>query len=119
MNYIFTQAIFYFGFTFFILHEMDAIKRKEWRMFNIFSKQDDQLAYTVFSVLHLPLFFIILMCMKMYRNNTMIILDIFFIIHLILHMMFIKHKQNEFHSYYSWFLIIGMSLLGVLNLLML
>ena len=47
------DVIFYSGLSLFMLHEMDAIRRQEWRIFFFLSKLKEETAYAVFSILHL------------------------------------------------------------------
>ncbi|WP_428986804.1 DUF6713 family protein [Sphingobacterium faecium] len=42
--------------------------------------------------------------------------DIFMILHLVVHLLFIKHKKNEFKDYISWTLITGIAICGILDL---
>lgn len=118
MSYLFPLTIFYLGFSFFILHEMDAIKNKEWRMLYFLNFLCEDKAYIIFSVLHLPLFVLLLLGLVLDKYTTMKILDSFFILHFILHLLFLKHKENNFSTKYSWFLITGLFIFGSMHLVM-
>ncbi|MEM5012432.1 DUF6713 family protein [Niallia taxi] len=54
----------YFFHSLFLLHEMDAIRRSEWRMFIVLKDTEDSTAYMVFTLIHLPLYTIILALIK-------------------------------------------------------
>jgi uncharacterized membrane protein YhhN len=43
--------------------------------------------------------------------------DIFLIVHLVLHLLFLRHKNNEFKDWISWSIIIGAALFGLLDLI--
>ena len=44
-------------------------------------------------------------------------LDIFFIIHVVLHLLFLRHPKNEFNSTFSWIIILGAGVAGLVDLL--
>jgi len=49
---------------------------------------------------------------------VMVGLDIFFIVHVGLHLLFRDHPDYHFHTAFSWFLIIGAGVAGALDLLL-
>ena len=117
MPYLF----FFFALSFILTHEMDAIRLQEWKLFIGLSKLDDQLGYTVFTALHIPLYGLIFW--GLFKNgfaaiNTSLVfsLDVFFIIHLVLHILFLKHRNNRFISVFSWSLILGAAICGAIDL---
>lgn len=78
--------LFLFNLSLFLLHEMDAIRRSEWKLFLVLQDMDDAKAYKVFTFIHLPLYTIILaLLFSQYQTITFWVLDIFFMIHAILH----------------------------------
>jgi hypothetical protein len=49
------DAIFFFAaHAFMLTREMDAIKRREWRIFPLASRLDDSRGYWVFTAVHVP-----------------------------------------------------------------
>ena len=81
--------LFLLNLSIFLLHEMDAIRRSEWRLFIVLKDMKDSKAYQVFIVIHLFLYVIILsLLFSPYQTITFWVLDIFFIIHTILHLLF-------------------------------
>lgn len=46
--------LFLFNLSLFLLHEMDAIRRSEWKLFFVLQDMDDAKAYKVFTLIHLP-----------------------------------------------------------------
>ena len=43
----------------FVLHELDAVHRHEWRVFPLIRRLPDEVGFTVFVTLHLPIFLLI------------------------------------------------------------
>jgi hypothetical protein len=101
-----------------ILHEMDAIHCKEWKLFGFLSKLPDSTGRIIFSILHLPLFIIIFFLIEYQFEIFFWILNIFLVFHLLIHWIFNKHKFNNFKSRYSSLLIISMGLIGVISILL-
>ncbi len=53
------DTFFYLGLSLLTMHEMDAIRCREWRIFPILSMLSDKAGYIVFVFAHIPLFFFI------------------------------------------------------------
>ncbi len=115
---MFENILIFTNLSLLILHEMDAINCKEWKMFLFLNKLPEQKARTIFSILHLPLLVIILFLLEYHFETFFWILSIFSIFHLLLHKLFSKNKFNEFKSTYSSVLITSMGLLGVISILL-
>ena len=49
--------LFLLNLSIFLLHEMDAIRRSEWRLFIVLKDMEDSKAYQVFTGIHLSLYF--------------------------------------------------------------
>lgn len=110
---------FTLGLTLILMHEMDAIRCKEWRIFPGLHLLNDRWGFIVFMWLHVPLFGWILFELMQTDNQGIIKgLNIFFIIHFGLHLLFLMHKKNEFKSFTSWAIIAGCALCGVLSLML-
>ena len=112
------HLFFYLAISFILMHEMDAIRCKEWRIFPLLSMLNDDLGFKVFMLAHIPLFTFVFMGLNQ-ANNTQFIkgLNIFFIVHLGLHLLFLFHKKNEFKDWISWSIISGAALFGFLDLI--
>jgi hypothetical protein len=112
--------LFYIGFSFLLAHELDAISCKEWRILPLISKLNDKLGYSVFVLAHIPIFALIFyqLTNKANFNSVVFAIDVFMIVHIGLHLLLLKHKNNEFKSRLSWFLIIGAGLFGLLDLIL-
>jgi hypothetical protein len=107
---------FLLGITLIFLHEMDAIRCKEWRIFPGLSLLDDKLGFIVFTFAHIPLVFWILAETMSGDEKFRHYFSIFLIIHLFLHLLFLMHKKNEFKDWISWTIIVGAAVCGVLDL---
>ncbi len=110
---------FYLALSFILLHEMDAVRCKEWRIFPGLSLLNEKTGFIVFMLTHIPLFFLLIWGLFTLQEPESLIkgLNIFFIIHLGLHLLFLKHKNNLFKDWLSWTIIIGMAVFGLLDLL--
>lgn len=110
---------FLLGITFLSMHEMDAIRCREWRIFPGLSMLSDKLGHIIFVFAHIPLFFFIFWQLTHSQDIEAFIkgFNIFMIVHLGLHILFLKHKNNEFKDWMSWTIIIGAGLCGLIDLI--
>ncbi len=112
------SIIFLTGLSLIVMHEMDAIRCKEWRIFPGLSSLKDETGYIIFMFAHIPIFY----WMFWQLTNSSDIeafrkgFDIFLILHFGLHLIFLKHKNNEFKDWISWILILGAGICGFLDL---
>lgn len=110
--------LFYLALSFFYLHEMDAIRCREWRIFPLLSLLDDKWGKIVFLLAHIPLFLIITIQLSASNNERFIFgMSIFFMVHLLMHIIYLRHKNNEFKDWISWLAIAGSGVFGLANLL--
>jgi len=120
MNWI--PVIFALNFSLLLLHEMDAIRAKEWRMFIILKSMREETAYIVFSIVHLPLYFWIIFTISQVFSSgyafVYLITDVFMIFHTAVHFFFRRNKANGFTSVYSNMLIYVMGILAAVHLIM-
>jgi hypothetical protein len=112
---------FWLGLAFILTHEMDAIRLHEWRMFPLTFFLPDQTGYLVFTGVHVPLYFVLFYYLFPTGNTTLnesLVrgLDVFFMVHVFLHIAFLWHPKNEFKSAFSWIIIIGAGLGGFVDL---
>jgi len=115
------NLLFFLLLSLVIVHELDAIRRHEWRMFVVLNRMDDESAFQIFSTLHLPL---LMMIFWLITNPSVIVvfwfevvLDVFLIIHKFLHDSFQTHPQNEFTTSFSKRLIDLMAVVGFIHLI--
>ncbi len=102
-------------------HELDAIRRREWKIFFIIGDWEEEKAYWFWIFAHIPLFFLsyYLFIPNESSGDHFIYklgLDIFFIVHLLLHIFLAKHRENRFQSFGSKFLIFTVGICGILDL---
>jgi hypothetical protein len=110
--------LFYIALVFFIAHEMDAVRCIEWRIFPGLSLLSDKLGFAIFLLAHIPLFGLLTFYLLNSNNIDSLIyyLEIFFIVHLILHLLYLLHPKNEFKDWISWTLIITPAVMGFTDL---
>ncbi len=111
--------LFYTNLSLLILHELDAIRRKEWRLFAFLKDMDDERAHQVFTLLHLPILVFIFWFLTHQAISTIfwfqIIIDTFLMIHLGLHLSIRNHENYQFSGKFSIRLIQSMALLGFIH----
>jgi hypothetical protein len=113
------HSFFYLGLSLILMHEMDAVRCREWLIFPGVSRLSEEKGFLVFMLAHLPLFAFLLMGLGGPDAGSLIRgLDIFFLVHLLAHLLFLMHPKNEFRDWISWFLIAGAALMGLLDLLL-
>ncbi|HEC97867.1 MAG TPA: hypothetical protein ENI58_06910 [Nitrospirae bacterium] len=114
------DLLFYIGFALLLTHELDAIQRHEWRIFPITRKLKDEIAYYWFTILHVPLFVLLLWLMCHPSENIrfwfQISMDVFFIVHMVLHKLLSSHKNYEFVGVFSKAIIFSMGIVGIAHL---
>ncbi|MBO0934394.1 DUF6713 family protein [Fibrella aquatilis] len=110
---------FYLALAFIITHEMDAVRCNEHRIFPLTSMLTDRVGYVVFTAVHIPLFVWLFWVLSQPAKATglMLSLDTFFLVHIGLHLLLYRHPRNEFTSLFSWMVIIGAGLFGLLDLI--
>ncbi len=105
-----------------LVHEMDAIRAKEWKMFLVLKDMAEETACEVFILLHLPLYWGVLCALS--SGGTAgyvlkIIVDFFLLGHAALHYGFREHAGNGFQAKFSKMLIYAMSALAFAHLCLL
>jgi hypothetical protein len=109
---------FYMGLSFMLMHEMDAVRCREWRIFPGLSLLSDNLGFKFFMIAHIPLFILLFQALSQPENEKLIFgLSIFFVVHLVLHVLFLRHKNNEFKDWISWSIISAAAFCGILDLI--
>lgn len=110
--------LFYLALSFFCVHEMDAVRCREWRIFPLLSFAGDQWGRLIFITAHIPLFLMLSIQLSKDPNNSFItVMDIFFIVHMLMHLLYLRHKKNEFKDGLSWVMITGNGFFGLMDLL--
>ena len=113
------HVLFFIGLSFLTVHEMDAIRCKEWLIFPGLSLLGNKIGHLVFILTHILLFSLLFYQLAYNSDNIGFIqgFELFMIVHIGLHLLFLKHKKNEFKDWISWMLIIGAGLFGLADLM--
>ena len=110
--------LFYLALAFLFCHELDAIYRREWRLFSFLNRFDDETAYRLFIVAHIPLFVLFLWFVAYPAFWFYVFVDGFVVMHLGLHWWFRTHPQYEFKGFVSNLFIVGAAIVGSVHLLL-
>jgi hypothetical protein len=113
------KIFFYLGLSAIIIHEMDAVRCKEWRIFPGLSFLDDNRGFKIFMIAHVPLFYFLFWGLMAQSDSSQLNfgLDICFIVHVGLHLLFLRHKKNEFKDSVSWTVVLSAGLFGLIDIL--
>lgn len=113
------HSFFYLGLSLLSIHELDAVRCREWRIFPGLTLLSDKTGYIVFLFAHIPLFFWVFWQLSHASNPQSFIkaFDIFFIIHMGAHLLLLRHRNNEFRDWISWVIIAGTAVFGLADLL--
>ena len=113
-------VVFYLALGTLFTHEIDAISSYEWRLLPVLSSMTDQMGMTVFLLLHIPLFAVIVALVASRNNRTRhlsrLVLSGFMLLHAILHIWFSSEPNYGFVSNVSNWLIFGGAGLGAIYL---
>ena len=102
-----------------MMHEMDAIRCKEWRIFPGMSLLNDNLGFKVFMFAHVPLYYYISSSLDgQHKESFMYGFSVFLMIHFVLHLLFLMHPKNEFKDWVSWTIIGGAGVCGLIELVL-
>ncbi len=114
------DLVFYIGVALLFAHELDAVQRHEWRIFPFVCRLKDDVGYKVFVLLHIPLFVSVLWLIgnssKSVNYWFQVIFDLFFIVHMGLHILLRKHEKYEFTSVTSKSIIVLVAAVGLVHL---
>ena len=108
---------FWTGFATLLVHEMDAVRLKEWRILPLLSRLDDRRGFAVFTLVHIPIYILLFVGLSSEiaaggKGNLMLGLDWFMVIHAGLHFLLRNRPRNEFKTVFSWLIIAGAGLAG-------
>lgn len=116
------QTFFYvLAVSFMFTHELDAIRRHEWRVFPLADRLSDETGFLVFVLLHVPgfalvIWFSIPMDVKV-ATLFQIVFSTFCILHVVLHKLLERRLAYEFNNPLSQLLIWGSGVFGLGHLI--
>lgn len=109
------DLLFLLGIAMLMIHELDAIQQQEWRFFLSWTGMDDQRAYQLFTAAHLPLF--VLIMAHVTTPGVQFALDLFLIVHALVHTLLRHHLHIRFNNGFSRLWIYGGAGIGFVHLL--
>ena len=95
---------FLVGFCFLLAHEMNAIRCREWRILPVLNRMGEEAGYLAFTALHVPPYALLLWGLlgDGEANRGLIVgLNIFFVVHMFLHIFLRNLPENLFGSAFS------------------
>jgi hypothetical protein len=105
-----------------ITHELDAVRRHEWRILPVLRSLPDEAGFAWFTLLHAPLFVAFFWWMGSASAEARLIfqavLSAFAVAHAGLHWLLRKHPRYEFNNRLSWSLILSAAVAGGLYILL-
>lgn len=96
------DLVFCLGLAFLLCHELDAIAQHEWRLLPILGGLSDEVAYPWFVLLHAPLFAVLFWATgsksPVLRHRSQLGIDVFLVVHAIIHFARRNHQLATFDS---------------------
>jgi len=112
------NAIFALELALLFTHEMDAIRRQEWKLFIVLKDLDDEKAYQIFTMLHIPLYATIMFVLfSDWSVIGLYVMDVFLLAHMLVHWGFRKHQANNLNNGLSKGIIYFAGILALFHLL--
>jgi hypothetical protein len=102
--------------SFLLVHELDAVRQREWQFFFAPLPVSDETAVRIFTAVHAPLFVVVLGSLE--SPTAQVAVDTFAIIHAGVHFGLRNHPLVAFGGLFSRFWIYGGALLGALHLVL-
>jgi hypothetical protein len=111
------DAIYWAMVAAFLTHELDAVKRHEWRVLPLTSFLPERVGEQAFIWAHVPLSWLILwLDESTAMSGVRLGLSAFAVVHVWLHWILRRHPAYEFNNPSSWALIVLVGVLGALYL---
>lgn len=113
---MYPNFFFSVGLASIVVHEMDAMRCHEWRIFPGLSLLPDTYGKSIFMWAHVPLFSWVFWRLENHDNHSFkLAFDVFLMIHMALHIIFLFHPKNEFKDLSSWGFIVLAAVCGALH----
>lgn len=110
------QTAFLLALSLMFTHELDAIRRNEWRVIPGMNLLSDQTGFVVFVLAHVPLFGLVVWASFLQPSDKAIVFQLgfsaFCVAHVLLHWLFRNNPAYEFNNLLSRFLIWGSGVAG-------
>lgn len=104
------KILLWINISLFILHEMDAVKTREWKMMIFINKLSDDAGHIVFTIFHFFILMFIFFLMEYYPADFSTVFSLLLILHQFIHILFIKHPENRMNNRFSVIVIFFMFL---------
>jgi hypothetical protein len=118
-----SEIVFYVVLAFFVAHELDAVRLREWQLLFVLRHQPDHRAYAIFVLLHVPIMVMFLWLIGhpsiQVRRWFQIAVDVFALIHVGLHWHLRNRIQSGFQDRFSKNLVFAVGLFGLIHLALL
>ncbi len=115
------EPLFLLALSCLFTHELDAMRRREWKLLPVFRSLDDASGEAAFLAAHVPLFAALIWigwhADEPFRVTGRDAISAFCIVHVWLHGLFRNHPAYAFHGVLSVGLIWGAGLLGATYLI--
>lgn len=112
------DVLYYAMVGFFFAHELDSVKRHEWRILPLVRLLPETTGEQLFIWIHVPVFALLLWGGDGDEVNVLRLgLSGFAIFHVSLHWFYRNHPANEFNGASSWALILGAGVAGAAYLI--
>jgi hypothetical protein len=108
------SSLFLSAVAFLLVHELDAVRRREWKFFFAPVAVGEETAYRAFAALHVPLFVLVLWYLR--SPSFQVAFGAFAVAHAGLHLALRNRPELSFDSWFSWVWILGAAVLGALHL---
>lgn len=113
-------ALFALMVSLLFVHEMDAVRTKEWKMLILLKDMSYEKAYRIFTALHVPLYFVVAAVMIANDVSTGNVftyaLGCFLIAHAAIRFLFRRKADNGFTSLFSKAIIYSLGTLAAIYL---
>jgi hypothetical protein len=107
--------LFLSAVAFLLVHELDAVRRREWEFFFAPVDVGGETAFRAFAALHAPLFLLVLWSLR--SLSFQVAFDAFAVAHAGLHLALRNRPELSFDGPFSWLWILGAAVLGALHLI--
>ncbi len=99
-------------------HELDAVRKREWRMMILSDRVSDETAYRFFTELHIPLFVSVFWLMESRFGLIYWFVSGFGVFHFLIHSVFRKHIENRMRNVFSRTIIVLIFLVSVTSIIL-